>query len=195
MQEEGAQAKERGQDPCGPRTRRLTPTLCVLMRRILYMLQGCYAGLVLLSGCAESSVQWTEWPIAPGAENIRQYPLGDEGAHQISFEVHAGYPSKAVAEFYSRKVESPWVRCYSDMKWQSFGDATQTPAAFVHQMLLHWVNYEEDRLLLLGIRYISEDATYREFPDNKTQRVHLVEYRQLSVEEAVSALGLDCEHT
>ncbi len=72
---------------------------------------------------------------------------------------------------------------------------TQTPPAFIHQMLLHWANYESNRLLLLGVRYVSEDATYRKLPDNQIQNIHLVEYQEVSLEEAVSRLGLSCEHT
>lgn len=151
--------------------------------------------LMALSGCSEDSVQWEEWPVVPGAENIRVYDFEKDNARQLYFEVSAEYPSKVVSEFYTKKVKNPWVRCYQEMKWKSFGDATQTPPAFIHQMVLHWANYKNDRLLLLGIRYVSSEANYRKLPDNQTQNVYLVEYQEADLDDAISRLGLNCERT
>ena len=149
----------------------------------------------LLIACSVNSVQWTEFPIIEGAENIQQYNLEKVKAHQISFILNAEYPSTEVAEFYFEQVKSPWVRCFGEMKWQSHADATQTPSVFIHQLLMHWVNFESNRLLLLGFRYVSEGINYREMPNNDVQNVNLLEYKEMSLEEAISTLGLNCERT
>lgn len=156
-------------------------------------LKSSIFSILLLYGCSGDAVEWVDWPIPPGARNIQSYDLNNDNAHQISFNVNAGYPNKLVAEFYSEQVKSPWVRCYQKMEWQYFGDVTQTPPAFIHQMLLHWADFENNRLLLLGVRYASESAVFRKRPDTKIQNVNLVEYHEVRVEDVVARLGLHCK--
>ncbi len=158
-------------------------------------LQPGFFTIVLLSGCSGDAVEWADWPAAPGAENVQNYDLRNDNARQISFDMNAEYPNELVAKFYSEQVKRPWVRCYQEVEWQSFGDATRTPPAFIHQMLLHWADFENNRLLLLSVRYVSEGAGYRKLPDTHIQNVHLVEYHEVSVEDAVARLGLNCGRT
>jgi len=165
------------------------------MKRTPYIFRFGILFCVLLTGCSESSSQWAKWSVPPKAENIQNYDFSNGQAHQVSFDMTAEYPSKLIAEFYSKQVTSPWTRCYQEMEWQSFGDVSRAPHTFIHQMLLHWVNYESERLLVLGVQYVSQGDKFRKVPDNQIQNAHLVEYQEVSLEEAVSRLNLSCEES
>ena len=152
-----------------------------------------WALLIYLTSCSGDSEHRTRFPIFPKAENVQEFEFGSYNAYQIIYTVSAAYPDLSVAEFYSSQIKRPWVPCYGDMEWESFGDASRQPATFVHQILMHWANLEDGRLLLLGIRYISEGSGFRKVPDNSIQDVHLVEYREGDINESVKRLGLECE--
>jgi len=151
---------------------------------------------LLILGCSSGDAQqWSEFTTYPEAEKVQEYSDEQRITHQVSFLVEAEYPNNAVVEFYIKQVKEPWVPCFREVEWQSFGDGTRKPPAFIHQMLLHWVNYESNRTLVLAVRYVSDGGAYRKLPDNQTQYVSLAEYQQVSVEDAISDLGLVCGHT
>jgi len=149
----------------------------------------------LLNGCFENSQSWSKFPVFPNANDVQEFNLLEDRAHQVSYVVTAVYPNTGVAEFYSGEVREPWVPCFEMIKWQSFADATRDPAAYIHQVRLYWVNYETNRLLLLGIRYISEGSKFKELPDNPNQNIYLVEYQEANVDQMIATLELTCVRT
>lgn len=151
--------------------------------------------LLLLVGCSSGQQNWTEFPPYPDAKDIRTYNLKRENARQISFVVDVEYPDRAVVDFYSAQINRPWTRCFSEAQWQLYDDTASKTAAFVHQILVYWVNFEQDRLLLLAVRYESEGEKYRQVPEGSKQHIDLAEYREANVEEAINRLGLVCERT
>lgn len=150
---------------------------------------------LVVVACTSGPQNWTEFPPFPGAKDARTFSLKKEQARQVSFTVDAEYPDKTVVEFYAREVRKPWVPCFSETEWQLFADTSGKQAIFVHQVLVHWVNFEQDRLLLLGVRYESEGEEQRQVPGSTIQNVDLAEYRLANIEEAVNRLGLTCERT
>ena len=62
----------------------------------------------------------------------------------------------------------------------------------VHEVRLHWVNFEQDRVILLGVWYQSKGQQAVDVPDNSKQKVDLVEYRDAGVTEVIDHLGLVC---
>ena len=165
------------------------------MTLVTYTRAFGFLSILFLASCSGEPSQEVEWPIIPGAKNIKSYNLKKEKAHQLSFEVNATYPSRSVANFYSKQVKKPWVPCYQKLEWQSFRDDTKVPPVYVHQLLLHWANYENNQLLLLGVRYVSKGTDYRNVPENNLQNVNLVEYQEVNVKDVVANLGLDCGRT
>lgn len=58
---------------------------------------------------------------------------------------------------------------------------------------MHWTNIEQDRELLLGVRYASEGEQAVDVPDNSGQKAGLVGYQEANVTEVITRLGLVCE--
>lgn len=115
-------------------------------------------------------------------------------AHQLSFVVEQPHPFDGVRDFYVDRLPHRWRICSSDgIGWHSFIDGTQTPEVFVHQRLVHWVDYGRNRLLLLGLRYESElnGSTIPIEPDSR-QLVVLAEYKEEDVEGEITRLEISC---
>lgn len=153
-----------------------------------------WMALVLIAGCSSEPGNWTELAAHPAAKGIKTYNLKQDRARQTSYEIEAEYPDPAVVDFYTGQVSEPWIPCFSEVEWQRLvNDDSEIKVITVHQVRLHWVNYEQDRLLLLGIWYESKGKQAVDVPDNSEQKVDLVEYQQTNVSEAITRLGLLCE--
>ncbi len=154
---------------------------------------------MLLAGCSEESSNWStiksgwsKWPEYPDSKNIQSYEFTGGSAKQLSYEVLATYPDTSVAQFYHNEITEPWISCYSEIEWQSFGDISQEPHIFIHQLILHWVNDQSELMLALSIRYVSEGSEFRNNPDNLTQYVDLIEYKGVDRDKAISEFKLAC---
>jgi hypothetical protein len=163
--------------------------LMVKMRKLQW------AVVLLVTGCASGELEgWTELPSYPEATNAKTYNLKEEKARQLSYEVDAEYPDLGVVEFYSEHIGAPWVPCFSGAEWKRLvNDDDELKVLTVHEVRLHWVNFEQDRLLLLGVWYQSKGKQAVDIPDNSGQKVDLVEYQDANVTELIERLELACD--
>ena len=153
-----------------------------------------WAALLLVTGCSSGLENWTELPSYPEAKDIKNYNLKQEKARQISYEIDAEYPSLEVVDFYTGHINGSWVPCFSEAEWQQLiNDDSDEKVITVHQVRLHWANFEQDRLFLLGVWYESEGGQAVDVPDNSEQKVDLIEYQPANVTEVITGLGLVCE--
>jgi len=148
---------------------------------------------LLMAGCSAGLEGWTELPAYAQAKGTKTYNLKEDRARQISYEVEAEYPDLAVVDFYLEQIGAPWVPCFSEAEWTRLINDDDKKVITVHEVRLHWVNFELDRLILLGVWYESKGEQAVEVPDNTEQKVDLVEYQDANVQEVVERLGLECE--
>ena len=163
------------------------------LSQIMILILSCF-----LIGCdfsSENGEPWTTFTTASDAKNLQKDILGKGSAHQTSYTLNAVYPDTSVATLYFDQIKHPWAPCFDQIKWDSFGDISSKPDTFVHHLLLHWVNYDKERLLLLNISYTSKGSAHRKIPDNTLQTVNLVEYKQTDLKANISRLGLECKTT
>lgn len=146
---------------------------------------------VLLSACSESYVP-TPLLVPEAAIDLNQFEFLQGRAFQTDFTLKVSYPATPAFEHYLKVVPPPWVRCdWSGPDWQSHLDATQGPVRTVHQQLHMWVNRDARRTLMLSTRYYSA-ADCAPTPLNDDQRVVVVEYFDVDVDDTISALKLTC---
>lgn len=164
------------------------------MNRMLKLTGLAWAVLLLITGCASELENWTEFPSYPDAKSLKTYNLKQDRARQISYGIDAEYPDLAVVDFYTDHMAESWMPCFSGTEWQKLiNDDSDLKVITVHQVRLHWVNFEQDRLILLGIWYESKGKQAVDVPDNSDQKVDLIEYQEANAQEVIARLGLDCE--
>lgn len=150
--------------------------------------------LFLITGCSSELDNWTELPSYPEAKAVKTYNLTQDQARQLSYEIDAEYPDLAVVDFYSGHLDESWAPCFSGTEWQQLiNDDSDIKVITVHQVRLHWVNFEQDRMILLGIWYESKGKQAVDIPDNSDQKVDLIEYQEANATEVIARLGLVCE--
>jgi len=163
------------------------------MNHTVKMASLAWVLLLLVTGCAGGLGGWTELPAYAQAKDTKTYDLKGENARQVSYEVEAEYPDLSVVDFYREHIGAPWVPCFTGTEWQRLINDDDVKVLTVHEVRLHWVNYEQDRLILLGVWYQSKGHQAVEVPDNSKQKVDLVEYQDAGVTEVIDRLGLVCE--
>ena len=122
--------------------------------------------LLLVTGCSSEPGGWTELPAYAQAKGARTYDLKGENARQVSYEVEAEYPDLAVVDFYREHIGAPWMPCFSRPEWKRLINDEGVKVLTVHEVRLHWVNFEQDRLILL--RVFEESAKYRSWEKKKS---------------------------
>lgn len=149
---------------------------------------------IVIAAQGASETDGAPFPLPNKAKEVWHHQFGGGDARQTSYIVDASYPDSSVGQFYLEKVKSPWVRCFEAIpKWDSFGDSSKGKARFVHQILMHWINRREKKSLLVALHYYSPGTSYREYPENTTQYVTVVEYAGQDPEETVKWLNLKCQ--
>lgn len=132
-------------------------------------------------------------PLPAEAKEVRHISFHGGDAVQTSYIVDAAYPDQFVGKFYFENIKTPWIKCFERIPdWSSFGDSSNGKNRFVHQVLMHWINREENKLLLAALRYYSPGTKYRKVPEDSVQYVSVVQYEQ-DPEEAIKWLKLKCE--
>lgn len=155
---------------------------------------GALLGVVMLSlalaACSPVG-EPTKLPAPEGALDVNQVTFAQGRAHQTDFTLKVPYPDERVLDHYTKMVPASWIRCEWAPKWDSHLDGTVTPMRTVHQQLHIWVNRESQRALLLAMRYYSaSDCAPR--PLNVDQKVVLVEYMGVDVDDHIKNLQLRC---
>jgi hypothetical protein len=154
----------------------------------------CIAMLALgLAACGPVG-QPTKLSLPEGAVEVREFSFADGRAHQTDFTLKAAYPDDRALDHYIKAMPQPWVRCDWGPNWESHLDGTLTPIHTVHQQLHMWINRDAQRALMLSMRYYSAtDCTPR--PLNDDQKVVLVEYLSVDVNDHIKQLQLKCPAT
>jgi hypothetical protein len=152
-----------------------------------------FASLFVLGATPCFAAEGVALPLPPQAKEVRN--MNPEGAWlQTSYVVEAKYPDAFVAQFYLSNVKAPWSQCFAEIpKWDSFGDVSNGNNRYVHQILMHWINRKERKLLLVAMRYYSTGSETRCEPENSSQYVAVAEYPEQDIEQAIELLKLKCE--
>jgi hypothetical protein len=144
----------------------------------------------VLAACAPKETA-TILPVPKDALEVRQVDFLDGHAHQTDFTLKVKFPNAPALEHYSNAIQAPWIRCDWDPEWQSFLDSTVTPVQTVHRQLHMWVNPGARRILALATRYYSASDCAPQ-PQNSEQRVSVVEYMGVDVDDTIAKLKLVC---
>lgn len=146
---------------------------------------------LLLPACSGSYVP-TPLAVPDNAVEVRRFEFLRGRAYQTDFTLKVPYPATPAFEHYLKVVPAPWVRCdWSGPEWQSHLDGTDGPTRTVHQQLHMWVNHDARRTLMLATRYVSA-SDCAPTPLNDDQRVVVVEYFGVDVDDSISVLKLKC---
>jgi hypothetical protein len=133
----------------------------------------------------------TQLTVPNGATDVRQVRFSEGHAHQTDFTLKVPYPDDRALEHYMKIIGEPWIRCDWAPNWDSHLDGTMTPVHTVHQQLHMWVNRDAQRALMLSMRYYSaSDCAPR--PLNDDQKVVVVEYLGVNVDDQIRSLQLKC---
>jgi hypothetical protein len=145
--------------------------------------------LLMACGAAEEP---TRLAVPEGAIDVRQVDFLHGQAHQTDFMLKVRFPANPAFEHYLKMISKPWIRCdWSGPEWQSFLDATSGHVHTVHQQLHMWINRDARRSLMLSMRYQSPTDCAPQ-PVNDDQRVAVVEYFGVDLDEMIGRLNLRC---
>jgi len=133
----------------------------------------------------------TQLSVPEGAIEVRQVTFAEGRAHQTDFTLKVAYPDDRALHHYINAIPSPWIRCEWAPTWDSHLDGTQSPVHTVHQQLHMWVNRDAKRALLVSMRYYSASDCAPK-PLNDDQKVVVVEYMGVDVDDQIRTLQLKC---
>ena len=115
----------------------------------------------------------TMFPVPKTAYDVKHVVLKDIGTKQDYYKIKLAYPSMEVVAHY-RAMFSGWLECSNKRDWESFGDSANGKNEFVHQLIYHWVAPSNDKIVTLGLRYISPGIESRRTPVTNEQLVFLL---------------------
>lgn len=122
----------------------------------------------------------------PKSYDARTFQLGPE-CRNITYKIRLPFPSQEVVQFYDHKLKAiGWVPFIepnypeSNRTWQHFIDDTLEGHPLINHLLAEWVNKDKNKVVSLGIRYISiypnkQEIMYAKepYPNNDIQEVTL----------------------
>jgi len=152
---------------------------------------GILIAFYILSISANAA-EWSNIPFHENAQNKNEYVFSNSAAKQISYEIKAKYPSLEILSFYKKSIGNKWSICKGKEQWDSFGDLAGESPLFIHQLIQYWVNYSENKFIMLAIKYESQGSEYLEYPDTNIQKVFLVEYKENDLSQVLKMLKLEC---
>jgi hypothetical protein len=133
----------------------------------------------------------TRLPAPDEAIDVRQFKFLEGRAHQTDFTLRVAYPDDRVFQHYVKTIGKPWIRCDWAPNWDSHLDGTMTPVHTVHQQMHTWVNRDAGRAIAVAARYYSA-GSYAPKPLNDYQKVAVVEYIGVNVDDYIRTLQLRC---
>jgi hypothetical protein len=150
-------------------------------------------GLVVAIVAAATAVAAdTMYPVPKGATEVRHVALQPGVYEQDSFFLTERYPGTSALKHYAQ-IFSRWRSCHgTDDGWQSFGDASQPERVFIHQLIRHWVNSQNDVAVTLALRYESPGLDSREVPSTDRQFVAVLRLQQVDAEKHLVEMGVKC---
>ncbi len=149
--------------------------------------------IISLSACTGEQPVWSDFNTYKTALDVNHYTFPNGKGKQVFYKVKAKYPNLDVLNFYSEIIQEPWVKCSGNTQWESFADTSGNEPLFVHQSVQRWVNFEQNRLLFLAIKYRSPGSQKREKPDNNVQNIYLAEYLEPNIRKTLTAIGITCK--
>jgi hypothetical protein len=116
-----------------------------------------------------------------------------DGSQEDYFWLTVKYPSTAALSHY-REVLSDWRECEgNNREWESFVDPSRNYNLYVHQLIRHWVNRDDDAVVTLTLRYNAYKLDPEGAPIHNRQLVSLVRRTQAEAMKAVQAMGDTCK--
>ena len=122
---------------------------------------------------------------------MRQFEFLEGRAHQTDFTLRVAYPDERALQHYMKTIGEPWMRCDWAPNWDSHLDGTKAPMHTVHQQMHVWVNRAAQRTIMVAMRYYSASDCAPK-PLNDDQRVVVVEYMGVNVDDHIRTLQLKC---
>jgi hypothetical protein len=110
--------------------------------------------VALFAGVASTDAAETMFPVPKAAYDVKHVVLKDVGTKQDYYKVRLAYPSMEVVEHY-RALFHGWWECSNKRGWESFGDLANGKNEYVHQLIYAWVAPSNDKIVTLGLRYVS----------------------------------------
>ena len=132
----------------------------------------------------------TMYPAPKGALGVEHVSV-QPGVYEEDYLVLAErYPGASALKHYVT-IFSHWHPCrgYRDDGWESFGDASGTDKVFVHQLIKHWVNPQNDVAVTLVLRYESPGLATREVPSSDRLFVAVTRLQHVDAEKEVVKMG------
>lgn len=100
----------------------------------------------------------------PNSQQRETHEDKNDKTFTISFETRLRYPSDDVLRFYDRELQRLGWSPVADQAgkkiyrtWMCFPDATKPGVPDVHQFVAAWANRDKQRMVLLAIRYFSNE--------------------------------------
>ncbi len=129
--------------------------------------------VALLAGSANADAAETVFPVPKTAYDVKHIVLKDTGTKQDYYKIKLAYPSMEVVAHY-RTLFPGWWECSNKRGWESFGDSANGKNEYVHQLIYHWVAPSNDKIVTLGLRYVSPGLESRQKPETNEQLVFVL---------------------
>lgn len=158
------------------------------MRKRIHLL----IAIALLVSCTNTDTTQTMFPVPKTAYDVKHVVLKDIGTKQDYYKIKLAYPSMEVVAHY-RALFSGWLECSNKRGWESFGDSTNGKNEYVHQLIYHWVAPNNDKIVTLGLRYISPGVESRQTPVTNEQKVFVLVNEPIENAKAeAEKMGSEC---
>lgn len=132
------------------------------------------------------------YSVPDGASEIGHVALQAGVYEQDHFFLAERYPRTTAVEHYSA-LFAAWRPCNATDDWDSYPDVSGAEPRFVHQLIRHWVNPQNDVAITLVLRYTSLGLQIRAVPDNDSQQVLLLRLKRKDAEKGLTEIGAKCE--
>lgn len=129
--------------------------------------------IAFLANAGNAGATNTIFPLPKAAYDIRHVVIESTGTRQDFFKVKLAYPSMEVVTHY-RALFAGWSECSNKRGWESFGDTANNKQEYIHQLIYEWVPPSNDKVVTLGLRYVSPGIATRQTPSTNEQLVFVL---------------------
>jgi hypothetical protein len=152
----------------------------------------CLVSLIAVLAASTASAAATMYPVPSGAIDTRHFQIQPGVYEEDSYRFPERYPRSSALDHYAA-IFAGWRPCLTgDDGWQSFADASGTQPRFIHQLIRHWVNSQNDEAVTLLLRYESPGLSTREAPSTDDQFVAVTRLRHPGADKHFEAMGAKC---
>jgi hypothetical protein len=148
--------------------------------------------LLAVLAASTASAADTMYPVPSGAIDPRHSEMRSGVYEEDSYHFTEQYPRSSALDHYAA-IFAAWRPCLSsDDGWQSFPDASGPQPRFIHQLIRHWVNSQNDEAVTLVLMYQSPGLTTRDAPSTDDQFVAITRLRHAGADKHFEAMGVNC---